>query len=237
MNINIPRLKGFSLRLHIGVLGNDKCGKTSLINTFLTKSFKFDLKENTILNTNRVSLTFDNKPIDLIISEINIQNKQNHQLFKDFIRNIDCFFLCHEIKENDESFNEESIKKYISYINSLRDEKNFYIYIVGCKLDNKLKELKNKTAYIIDNEGKFTLYGQRIKTFVETNQIKKFFITSALLNYNIDELFKDAFITVGLRELKKLKNKEEDMELISNDKKSLESIEIENEFDERCCIF
>ncbi len=70
MNINIPRLKGFSLRIHIGVLGNDKCGKTSLINTFLTKSFKFDLKENTILNTNRVSLTFVNKQVDLIISEI-----------------------------------------------------------------------------------------------------------------------------------------------------------------------
>ena len=59
---------------------------------------------------NRVSLTFENKPVDLIISEINIQNKQNHQLFKDFIHNIDCFFLCHEIKENDENFNEESIK-------------------------------------------------------------------------------------------------------------------------------
>ncbi len=146
--------------------------------------------------------------------------------------------LFFEIKENNESFNEESIKKYISYINSLRDEKNFFIYMVGCKLDNKLKELKNKTAYIIDNEGKFTLYGQRIKTFVETNQIKKFFITSALLNYNIDELFKDALITVGLRKLKKMKNKEEDMELISNDnKKSLESLEIEDEFDERCCIF
>ena len=50
--------------------------------------------------------------------------------------------------------------------------------------------------------------------------------------------FKDALITVGLRELKKMKNKEEDMELISNDnKKSLESLEIEDEFDERCCIF
>jgi hypothetical protein len=33
--------------------------------------------------------------------------------------------LFFEIKENDESFNEESIKKYISYFNFLRDEKNF----------------------------------------------------------------------------------------------------------------
>ena len=46
-----------------------------------------------------------------------------------------------------------------------------------------------------------------------------------------------ALITVGLRELKKMKNKEEDMELISNDNKSLEILEIENEFDERCYIF
>ena len=35
-----------------------------------------------------------------------------------------------------------------------------------------------------------------------------------------------------------MKNKEEDMELIFNDnKKSLESLDIEDEFDERCCIF
>ncbi len=35
-----------------------------------------------------------------------------------------------------------------------------------------------------------------------------------------------------------MKNKEEDMELISNDnKKSFESLEIEDEYDERCCIF
>ncbi len=69
MNINIPLLKGFSLRINISVLGNNKCGKTSLINTFLIKSFKFDLKENTILNTNRVSHIFDNKPVDLIIQK------------------------------------------------------------------------------------------------------------------------------------------------------------------------
>ena len=84
------------------------------------------------------------------------------------------FFLCHEIKENDESFNEESIKKYISYINSLRYEKNFLIYIVGCKLDNILKEIKNKTAFIIDNERKFTFYGQRIKTFLRLIKLKIF---------------------------------------------------------------
>ena len=93
------------------------------MNIFSTKSFKFALKENTILNTNRVSHTFDNKPVDLIISEINKQRKKNHKLIKVFFHNIDCFFF--EIKENDESFNEESIKKYISYFNFLRDEKNF----------------------------------------------------------------------------------------------------------------
>ena len=93
MNINIPRLKGFSSRIHISVLGNDKYRKTSLMNIFSTKSFKFVLKENTILNTNRVSHTFDNKQVGLIISEINKQNKKNHKLFKVFFHNIDCFFL------------------------------------------------------------------------------------------------------------------------------------------------
>ena len=40
------------------------------------------MKENTILNTNRVSVSFDNKIVDLIISEIYIQNKKKYQLLK-----------------------------------------------------------------------------------------------------------------------------------------------------------
>ena len=171
----IQKNKGSYFRVHIGVLGEDKCGKTSLIQTFLTKNFQ------------------------------------------------------KEIKENDEFFNEETIKKFILYISNVHNLNDFLIYSVGCKLDKKSKEIKNKTAYIIDNDGKFTTYGQRVKTLVETNNIKKFFATSALLNYNINELFEDAIISVAFREFKKSKYKEKENNKYNS--------EIYDEFYDRCFIF
>ena len=154
------------------------------------------------------TITIENKPIELIITEINIYQKQEHKIIKDLVAKMDCFFICHEIKENDEFFNEETIKKFILYISNVHNLNDFLIYSVGCKLDKKSKEIKNKTAYIIDNEGKFTTYGQRVKTFVETHNIKKFFATSALLNYNINELFEDAITSIAFREFKKSKEKD-----------------------------
>ena len=197
--------KSAYFRVHIGVLGEDKCGKTSLIQTFLTKNFQSDMKENTILQTTKVTILIENKPIELIITEINIFQKQEHKIIKDLVTKIDCFFICHEIKENDEYFNEETIKKFILYISNVHNLNDFLIYSVGCKLDKKSKEIKNKTAYVIDNEGKFTTYGQRVKTLVETNNLKKFYATSALLNYNINELFEDAILSVAFREFRKSK--------------------------------
>ena len=61
----IHKEKNLYFRIHIGVLGEDKCGKTSLIQTFLTKTFLNDIKENTILQTNKVTIKIENKPIEL----------------------------------------------------------------------------------------------------------------------------------------------------------------------------
>ncbi len=226
----VHKEKNLYFRIHIGVLGEDKCGKTSLIQTFLTKTFLNDIKENTILQTNKVTIKIENKPIELIITEINIFQKQDDKIIKDLVERMDCFFICHEIRENDEFFNEENIKKFILYISNVHNLNDFLIYSVGCKLDKKSKEIKNKTAYVIDNEGKFTTYGQRVKTLVETNNIKKFFATSALLNYNINELFEDAIISVAFREFRKSKIKEKE----NNNKYRNE---LYDEFYDRCLIF
>ena len=107
----IQKNKGSYFRVHIGVLGEDKCGKTSLIQTFLTKNFQKEIKENTILQTYKVTITIENKPIELIITEINIYQKQEHKIIKDLVAKMDCFFICHEIKENDEFFNIISFNK------------------------------------------------------------------------------------------------------------------------------
>ena len=68
---------------------------------------------------------------------------------------------------------------------------------MGCKLDLKFESLGNDTANIYEKISpyKLTTYGQRIKTFVDGNKIKKFFETSALLNFNISELFEHAIMS------------------------------------------
>ena len=164
--VNVPKLKQISYKIHIGVTGDDKCGKTSLINTFISKSFN-DPKQSTIICTQRITLTIENTPVECIISELNIAQNQNDQVVKNYIKNIDVFFLCHEVTENDEKFNEEMIKRYISFISNIKDNKEYIIYVVGCKLDQKISELKAKSAFIMDQSMRLTNYGQRVKTFIK----------------------------------------------------------------------
>ena len=133
-------------------------------------------------------------------------------------------YLSNENKEN-------MIRRYISYISSLKETREYLIYVVGCKLDLKVTELKLKTAYIIDNNQRFTSYGQRIKTFVETNPVKKFYLTSSLLNYNIKELFEDAIISFGYKEYQKIKSKDNEP---SNTRRTNFD---EEDFYENCNIF
>ena len=228
--LTIPKLSQVLYKIHIGVMGDEKCGKTTLINTFLSKTFT-DQKQSTHLVTQKIIMYIENTPIECIISEINIAKNQNDQVIKNYIKHIDVFFLCHEISENDEKFNEEMIKRYISYISSLKETKEYLIYVVGCKLDLKVTELKLKTAYIIDNNQRFTSYGQRIKTFVETNPVKKFYLTSSLLNYNIKELFEDAILSFGYKEYHKIKSKDNEP---SNTRRTNFD---EEDFYEHCNIF
>ena len=226
--VNVPKLKQISYKIHIGVTGDDKCGKTSLINTFISKSFN-DPKQSTIICTQRITLTIENTPVECIISELNIAQNQNDQVVKNYIKNIDVFFLCHEVTENDEKFNEEIIKRYISFISNIKDNKEYIIYVVGCKLDQKISELKAKSAFIMDQSMRLTNYGQRVKTFINTNPIKKFYLTSSLLNYNIHELFEDAILSFGYKEYQKMKSNDQ-----SNTRRSHSN---EDDFYENCYIF
>ena len=191
-------LNSMNIKLHIGILGPKKCGKTSLLKAFIYKTFNPSLKEDTILNIHKLIISAEYKPIEVIITEINIRsNTTNEKIAKELINSMDAIFLCHEMSEKDISFNEEDNNKTISYINNITNKKNINIYLVGCKLDQKFLSLGNDTANIYEKKPpyKLTTYGQRIKTFVDGKKIKKFFATSALLNLNITELFEHAIVS------------------------------------------
>ena len=243
------------IRIHIGIIGPPKCGKTSLLKAFIFKSFNQSLKEDTILNIHKLILTLDYKPIEVIITEMALnKNTTNETMAAQLTKSMDVIFLCHEMKERDISFNEENTKKMIAYINNITNKKDIIIYIVGCKLDQKFQSLGNDTANIYEKKSpyKLTSYGQRIKTFVDGNKIKKFFETSALLNFNISELFEHAIISAtytkykSFHEQKKNASSKENANIDDDHKGNNIFDEIEDKYDklldeeefiQRCNIF
>ena len=227
------RVDSLAIRIHIGIIGPSKCGKSSLLKAFIFKTFNPSLKEDTYLNIHKLILTIDMKPIEVIITEIAI-NKDitNEKIAAQLTKSMDVIFLCHEMKEKDTSFNEEDTKKMIAYINNITNKKNILLYLVGCKLDQKFESLGNDTANIYEKISpyKLTTYGQRIKTFVDGNKIKKFFETSALLNFNISELFEHAIMSATYAKYKIFH--EQKKNLSSNENKSIDDNKGNNVFDE-----
>ena len=227
------RVDSLAIRIHIGIIGPSKCGKSSLLKAFIFKTFNPSLKEDTYLNIHKLILTIDMKPIEVIITELAI-NKDitNEKIAAQLTKSMDVIFLCHEMKEKDTSFNEEDTKKMIAYINNITNKKNILLYLVGCKLDQKFESLGNDTANIYEKISpyKLTTYGQRIKTFVDGNKIKKFFETSALLNFNISELFEHAIMSATYAKYKIFH--EQKKNLSSNENKSIDDNKGNNVFDE-----
>lgn len=236
------------LNIHIGIMGPSKCGKSSLLKSFISKTFNPKLNEDSILNIHKLVLATDYGPIGLIVTELAINDETtNESISRELIKSMDVIFLCHEMREKDTGYNEEEIKKLIAYIHNILDKKNILLYLVGCKLDQKFESLGNDTTNIYEKVSpyKVTDYGQRIKIFVDRNKIKKFYATSALLNFNISELFEHAIKSACYVEYKKsisennyqdenIDNQENNNNIFNEQN---EEILDENEFMEKCIIF
>jgi hypothetical protein len=75
------------------------------------------------------------------------------------------------------------------------------IFIVGCKLD-LIKEDSIDFVKIYDDYDELSFFGENIKEFINNKRnemninIEGFYITSSMLNINIDKLFNDAIKTV-----------------------------------------
>ena len=214
INGNKPKQGSILLRINMGVIGPRKCGKTSLIKSFISKTFNPSLQEETIFNIHKLIITINNtKHIEMIITEITIDDELNVNLeteskeveketkidykkySQELIKSMDVIILCYEMKENEDDFKEEEIKKQIEYINNI-SYKNFVLYLVGCKLDQKIIDLGDDNINIYQKEmsTELTKFGLQIKKFVEENKIKKYLETSSLLNFNINDLFEHAII-------------------------------------------
>ena len=196
---NIKGLK-FSgkLTIHITIIGKKKCGKSALIKTYLKKHFESEKQDTTLDIFGKKILVMGNE-VYLVISEVS-QDKADFQLSKEIIGVSHIVFICYSLEDDIEKKNDEMIEGSISLIETLSNE--IPIFIVGCKFD--LMKEENIDGIKIINNNILTAKGKMIKEYINNKReaLKHnfcgYYITSALLNLNIEELFNDAIRTVAM---------------------------------------
>ena len=191
------------LRINITIIGKRKCGKSALIKSYLDKSFE-NLNKDTTLDIFSKKILIYNHEVNLVISEVS-QDKSNFQLAKEVIGASHIVFICYSLEDDFQKMNEDVIEGSISLIETI--DKRIPIFIVGCKFD-LIKEENIETKKII-NEDELTLSGKNVHDYINNrrenleNNFCGFYITSSLLNLNIQELFNDAIRTVAIPYVKK----------------------------------
>ena len=191
------------LRINITIIGKRKCGKSALIKSYLNKSFE-NLNKDTTLDIFGKKILIYNHEVNLVISEVS-QDKSNFQLAKEVIGASHIVFICYSLEDDFQKMNEDVIEGSISLIETIN--KRIPIFIVGCKFD-LIKEENIETKKII-NEDELTLSGKNVHDYINNrrenleNNFCGFYITSSLLNLNIQELFNDAIRTVAIPYVKK----------------------------------
>ena len=195
------------LRINITIIGKRKCGKSALIKSYLDKSFE-NLNKDTTLDIFGKKILIYGHEVHLVISEVS-QDKTNFQLAKGVIGAAHIVFICYSLEDDFQKMNEDVIEGSISLIETI--DKRIPIFIVGCKFD-LIKEENIETKKII-NEDELTLSGKNVHDYINNrrenleNNFCGFYITSSLLNLNIQELFNDAIRTVAIPYVKKFQKK------------------------------
>ena len=212
-NLNTKKSLKFSdrLRLNITIIGKRKCGKSALIKSYLTKSFDNDNKDTT-LDIFGKKIFILGQEVSLVISEVS-QDNSNFQLAKEIISPSHIVFICYSLEDDFQKLNEDVIEGSINLIETI--DKNIPIFIVGCKFD-LIKE-ENIDIKKILNEDELTPSGKNVQDYINNrrenfgNNFCGFYITSSLLNLNIQELFNDAIKTVAIPYIKKYQKKLEEV--------------------------
>ena len=242
-NINLIKLKKSKtmkfldkLRLNIAIIGKRKCGKSALIKSYLEKSFENFNKDTTLDIFGKKILIYGHE-VNLVISEVS-QDKSNFQLAKEILGASNIVFICYSLEDDFQKMNEDVIEGSLSLIETLN--KKIPIFIVGCKFD-LIKEENIDTKKII-NDDELTLSGKNVHDYINNrrenleNNFCGFYITSSLLNLNIQELFNDAIRTGAMPYVKIYEKKIDDFNStiipprpeINNKKKKQDSIGTSN---------
>ena len=209
------------LTINISVIGKKKCGKSSLIKSYLKKSFESE-KEDTTLDMFGKKILILGHEVNLVISEVN-QDKANMELSKHIIGISHIVFICYSLEDDIEKMNEDVIEGSLELIQAISPD--IPIFLVGCKFDLIKEEEIENMQLLYNNE--LTNKGQKINEYISNkkdtlkNNFCGYYITSSLLNLNIKELFNDAIKTVALPIVTKYqKETEQNNEELSQHKNS-----------------
>ena len=231
MNNNTSNNSANRLRINITIIGKRKCGKSALIKSYLTKSFDKDNKDTT-LDIFGKKILISGKEVSLVISEVS-QDNSNFQLAKEILGPSHIVFICYSLEDDFQKLNEDVIEGSINLIETI--DKNIPIFIVGCKFD-LIKEEYIDVKKIL-NENDLTPSGKNVQDYINNrrenfgNNFCGFYITSSLLNLNIQELFNDAIKTVAIPYIKRYQKKLEMLRMeneIQNDENNKRKKSVEN---------
>jgi len=242
--ITLSKAKTFQfldkLRINITIIGKRKCGKSALIKSYLEKSFENDNIDTTLDIFGKKILLYGHE-VSIIISEIS-QDKSNFNLAKEIITSSHIIFTCYSLEDDFQKKNDDPIEGSISLIEVV--SKKIPIFLVGCKFDLS-KEENIETNKILEEDG-LTLNGKNIQDYINNKRENLgfnfcgYYVTSSLLNLNIQELFNDAIKTVASpfvkkyqKQLDEIPNDEEEVQIIEENKNKQQDNNIINNVPEK----
>lgn len=242
--ITLSKAKTFQfldkLRINITIIGKRKCGKSALIKSYLEKSFENDNIDTTLDIFGKKILLYGHE-VSIIISEIS-QDKSNFNLAKEIITASHIIFTCYSLEDDFQKKNDDPIEGSINLIEVVN--KKIPIFLVGCKFDLS-KEENIETNKILEEDG-LTLNGKNIQDYINNKRENLgfnfcgYYVTSSLLNLNIQELFNDAIKTVASpfvkkyqKQLDEIPNDEEEVQIIEENKNKQQDNNIINNVPEK----
>jgi small GTP-binding protein len=180
-----------SFIINIAVLGDQKCGKTSLIESFLSDRVQ-EKNIDTVLNIYQTKISEKHFNLNINFFDISGYYERDKEIIVDYLKHANIIILCHSFEQD---FNEEKLPIWLEIIKKKSDIGKNYVYLVGCKYDIRVmvdyQKGSNTTSIMFPN-GNLASFGERIKNFVNNHMIKEYFIVSSLLNFNVKELFHSA---------------------------------------------
>ena len=199
---NQPKKKISGLVMRLAIMGERKCGKTALINCYLKKEFSLD-KQDTILNIYAKKITISNYPVTLILYEIS-EDPSDKALFTKVIKDVHAVLVCYSLEDTSTYFNSTMLNESLETLNNEMD-KTVPLFMIGCKYDLVHEKVVNELN-IYDNikNSTFTEIGKQIKEYIDNKRnefklnISGYYVTSALFNINIDQVFNDTIKTITM---------------------------------------